>query len=559
MDPIGESYGASPRSAYHTRAVSGPERDQSLQHALDEELISMERAVAGAGMILGGGGCFLTLYTALAISRHLGLLLTVYALFIFGWFALSRFLLGRSVGRRAYPWLNPLVEGSAPLGVVVIDVYTQGALYGATSGVPLLLCGIFSAATVLRLRPIMPVLVSGLAALEYVLISFLLIVPRLPPEAAGLRTVQVDMMLMRSVTMFLGGLMGALVCAVFRNALSKASSGWKSRQLFGKYRVEGELAAGGMGTVHRAVYCPEGGFQRPVALKRIHPHLSTHESFVTAFRNEAEICSRLTHPNIVQVLDFGRIDDTYFLTMEFVDGITLRQAYKACVAAARLPPGRLVALLGREICQGLWFAHHVARDATGARMRVVHRDLNPPNVLISRTGQVKITDFGIARAMGEVRQNLTGKLEGKLGYMAPEQAREQPIDERCDLFAVGIMLWELICGERLFQGENEIDTLLALVNREVPSVGDVRSDVQVALWDRFFTSALARDREGRFATAQAMMEELTALLQAEGLPGPGELESFLAGLPFDGHEDADERRARSTVREKRQGAIPTAG
>ncbi len=157
--------------------------------------------------------------------------------------------------------------------------------------------------------------------------------------------------------------------------------------------------------------------------------------------------------------------------MEFVEGINLRQAFNACVASRRLPPARLVALLGREICQGLWFAHHVARDAGGARMRVVHRDLNPPNVLLSRTGQVKITDFGIARAMGEVRQDLTGKLEGKLGYMAPEQAREQPTDERCDLFAAGIILWELLCGERLFQGENEIETLLALVNREVPSVG----------------------------------------------------------------------------------------
>lgn len=512
----------------------------------------MERAVAGAGMILGAGGCLLTVYTALAISRPLGVMLTVYAVFILSWFALSRFLLGRGVGRRVYPWLNPLVEGSAPMGVVVIDVYTQGGLFAATSGVPLLLCGILSAATVLRLRPIMPVLVSGLAALEYALIYFLLISPRIPAEATSLRTVQMDMMLMRSVTMFLGGLMGALVCSVFRASLSKASSGWKSRQLFGKYRVEEPLASGGMGTVHRAVYCPDGGFQRPVALKRIHPHLATHERFVTAFRNEAEICSRLTHPNIVQVLDFGRAEDTYFLTMEFVDGITLRQAFKACVAARRLPPARLVALLGREICEGLWFAHHVARDAGGARMRVVHRDLNPPNVLLSRTGQVKITDFGIARAMGEVRQDLTGKLEGKLAYMAPEQAREEPTDERCDLFATGIILWELLCGERLFQGENEIATLLSLVNREVPSVGAYRSDAEVALWDRFFARAICRDREGRFPTAHAMLDELTSILRAEGLPGPGELSEFLAGLPFDGEGSKPSTRAthdRSTVRE----------
>ncbi len=145
----------------------------------------MERAIAGAGMILAAGGCVLTLYTALGISRRLGVFLTVYTAILFGWFSLSRFLLGRGVGRRVYPWLNPLVEGTAAMGVVLIDVLTQGAFYASTSGVPLLICGIICSATVLRLRPLIPVLVSGLAALEYTLIYFFLIRPGLPPKRPG--------------------------------------------------------------------------------------------------------------------------------------------------------------------------------------------------------------------------------------------------------------------------------------------------------------------------------------------------------------------------------------
>jgi serine/threonine-protein kinase len=351
-------------------------------------------------------------------------------------------------------------------------------------------------------------------------------------DAANNPALRLDMMLMRSVAMVIGGGMATLVCTVLWRTLGKASRGWRSRQLFGKYRLGEMLASGGMGAVYHATYCPEGGFQRPVALKRIHPHLVQHERFVSAFRNEAEIGSRLTHPNIVQVLDFGRIDDTYFLAMEFIDGITLRQAFNACVASKVKPPARLVALLGREICRGLWFAHNGARDAAGARMRVVHRDLNPPNVLLSRTGQVKITDFGIARAMGEVREYLTGRLEGKIGYMAPEQAREEPTDERCDLFATGVILWETLCCERLFGAESEIATLLALVDKKVPSTGDYRQDLRVELWDRFFERAICRDLGGRFRSADEMSDALTNILEIEGLPGPDELSDFLATLPF---------------------------
>lgn len=507
------------------------DNELSLQRAFDDEIVRMERGVTLAAMVMAAVGVCLACYVAIFVARGLGVMLMTYSVVMLVWFIVAYTCLARGIGTRVFPKINPFIEISVPTGVVVIDIFTQGAHYAATSGLPLQLYGMMTASVVLRVRPFLPLVVSTVGALEYALVYLVLMVPRLPPESTQNPALRPDMMLMRSVGILLGGLMGALVTAVLRRALAKASRGWRSNQLFGKYRLEKELASGGMGTVHRAVYCPEGGFQRPVALKRIHSHLARQESFVSRFRNEAELSSRLTHQNIVQVLDFGRIEDTYFLAMEFVEGRTLRDVFKVCVATGVRFPPRLVALVGREICEGLHFAHHEARDASGARMRIVHCDLNPPNVLISRTGQVKICDFGIARAIGELRQSMTGRLEGKLGYLAPEQAREAPTDERCDLFATGIILWELVTSERLFAAENEVLTLLALIDKEVPSVGLTCPEIDVAVWDAFFARALARDVEGRFQTAREMSDALGKLMALEGVSTPEDLRHFLELLP----------------------------
>src|SRR5262249_12894814 len=156
--------------------------------------------------------------------------------------------------------VNPFVEISIPTGVIMIDVLTQGGLYAASSAVPLQLYCMLIASVVLRLRPLLPLLVSALAAVEYAVVYLLLIHPRMPLGAGENAALRMDMMLMRSVAMVLGGGMAALVCAVLRRALGKASRGWRSRQLFGKYRIEREIATGGMGAVYHATYCPEGGF-----------------------------------------------------------------------------------------------------------------------------------------------------------------------------------------------------------------------------------------------------------------------------------------------------------
>ncbi len=507
------------------------QNELSLQRAFDDEIVRMERGVTAAAMVMSAVGLLLSAYVGLVVAPRLGVLLVGYSAMMLSWFTFVYVCLGRGVGTRIFPYVNPFVEISVPTGVIIIDIFNQGAYYAATSGFPLQLYGMMTASVVLRVRPLLPLVVAAVGAAEYALVYLFLLAPRLDAAAEENPALRSDMMLMRSVGILIGGLMGALVTAVLRRALGKASRGWRSQQLFGKYRIEEQLASGGMGTVHRAIYCPEGGFQRPVALKRIHPHLARHESFVSRFRNEAELSSRLTHQNIVQVLDFGRVEDTYFLAMEFVEGATLRHVWKVCQASRIAFPPRLCALLGREICEGLHFAHHEARDAAGARMRIVHCDLNPPNVLISRTGQVKILDFGIARAMGELRDSMTGKLEGKLGYMAPEQAREAPIDERCDLFAAAIILWELVAGERLFAAESEALTLLALIDKEVPSVGARRPDAKVLAWDAFFQRALCRDPAGRFQTAGEMGDALSELMRLEGAPAADELRRFLESLP----------------------------
>ena len=282
-----------------------------------------------------------------------------------------------------------------------------------------------------------------------------------------------------------------------------------------------------MGEVFRATYSPEGGFSRPVALKRITPQLAADEQVVQGFRAEAELCSRLLHPNIVQVLDFGRVEDTYFLSMELVDGGTLLDLAERARALGIPVPERVVVQLGRDILAGLSFAHDVARGEDGALLRVLHRDLNPPNVLLTRTGEAKVSDFGIARAVGAMTDLRTGTVIGKSAYMSPEQACAEPQDGRSDLFAVGIILWELLAGRRLYARGTDAQNMLAIVNEDAPPPSRFRR--VDARWDAFFARALARSLSERFPDAGEMAEALSRCVEGERT-GTGEVVAFNARL-----------------------------
>lgn len=229
---------------------------------------------------------------------------------------------------------------------------------------------------------------------------------------------------------------------------------------FGSYRIVARLKAGGMAQLYLARREGAAGFTRPVALKVIHTHLARQEEFVRMFVDEATLSSKIHDPNVVHVEDLGNVGGMLFLAMEYVHGAALANVLKAARSAnRRLVPG-LVAHIGAQIASGLHAAHETT-DETGSPLGIVHRDVSPQNVLIAFKGHIKLIDFGVAKAYGKRHETNVGSIQGKLGYMPPEQARSEPIDRRADIYALGIVLWEMLAAKRLFDAEHE----LALVER----------------------------------------------------------------------------------------------
>ena len=346
--------------------------------------------------------------------------------------------------------------------------------------------------------------------------------------------------------------MGMAVSATLRRTVGQAASQTRARDLFGKYRIGAKIASGGMGTVYEALYCPEGGFQRRVAIKRVHAHLAQEGTFVDSFRAEAELGARLAHPNIVAVFDFGLVEDTYFFAMEHIEGMDLLRLRKRCKAAGLIIPAPLVAFIGREIAAGLAFAHQTALGADGKPLRVVHRDLNPANILVSRTGQVKISDFGVAKALGDERKYATRHFVGKMSYVAPEQAKGEEFDARADLFSLGLVIWELLCLRRVFERETDAETLLAVMGTVAPPPSTLRTELAGGPWDAFLARALQPNPAMRFQTATEMLSGLNGLLDHEGVPRPDDLSNFLREVellsPIAGGSSASDRSSEGSSR-----------
>jgi hypothetical protein len=276
-------------------------------------------------------------------------------------------------------------------------------------------------------------------------------------------------------------------------------------QPFGKFVLTSLLARGGMSQVLLAKSEGVYGFRRLVVIKRMLPLLAEDPNFVQMFHREAQLGGRLQHPNIVQVFEWGQVDGQLFLAMEFVDGLDLR------VAGARLRhddlrwPLPLSLHIACEVLRGLDYAHR-AKDEDGVSLDIVHRDVSPSNVLLSRDGAVKVCDFGIATGLHDAA-SLPHTVRGKYAYMSPEQASGEKADLRSDLFSVGILLWEMITGARLYRTESEIGTLELAQKGRVPSLADTslpgRGGLQ-AILDR----ALARDPAARYPTAMELRRAL---------------------------------------------------
>jgi eukaryotic-like serine/threonine-protein kinase len=308
--------------------------------------------------------------------------------------------------------------------------------------------------------------------------------------------------------------------------------------MLGPYELLQRIATGGMAEVYLARRAGPHGFQKHVAVKRILPQLAQDSDFVAMFIDEARVCARLAHPNIVQVFDFGEHDGELYMAMEYVDGTTAARLVRAAAAKGEDVPLEAALYIALSILRGLDYAHS-ARDDDGRPLDLVHRDVSPGNVLIDRSGAVKLTDFGIARAAEIERRTDAGQLKGKLGYMSPEQVVGKELDPRSDLFTAAIVLAELVMLRPLFSGPSEIDVLMRIRDADVGVLDRVGSrvpdDIRAVL-----IRALARDRALRYPSASAFAEALEEVLRRRRLHvGPGKLAAWIEKLGLVANEAAE--------------------
>lgn len=312
---------------------------------------------------------------------------------------------------------------------------------------------------------------------------------------------------------------------------------------FGAYELVKRLALGGMAEIFLAMQSGAEGFRRRVVLKRILPQFGADADFVSMFIDEARLMARLVHPNIVTVHDFGSVDGTYFLAMEYVDGVDLRRLLKNATERGRVLSPAEVAAMGERLAAALAHAH-AATDDQGRALGVVHRDVSPHNVMLSRTGEPKLMDFGIAKASARSTQTATGNIKGKLAYMAPEQAAGGEVDHRADQYALGLVLWEALAGRRCLEGDSEPELLAKAMSGRVRPLGDVRSDVPATL-AAIVDQMLAREPDKRFADCRAVAQALARFRFALGAEGVVHLEELVRELAPD--EPATPTPARRTM------------
>jgi eukaryotic-like serine/threonine-protein kinase len=299
--------------------------------------------------------------------------------------------------------------------------------------------------------------------------------------------------------------------------------------MLGPYELIQRIATGGMAEVYLARRAGPHGFQKVVAVKRILPQLAQDSDFVAMFIDEARVCARLAHPNIVQVFDFGEHDGELYMAMEYVDGTTAARLVRAAAARGEEVPLEAALYIALSVLRGLDYAHN-ARDDDGRSLDLVHRDVSPGNVLIDRSGAVKLTDFGIARAAEIERRTDAGQLKGKLGYMSPEQVVGKELDARSDLFTAAIVLAELVMLRPLFSGPSEIDVLMRIRDADLQVIdragSRVPDDVKTIL-----LRAMARDRALRYPNAAAFAEALEEVLRRRRLQvGPAKLANWIERL-----------------------------
>ncbi len=315
-------------------------------------------------------------------------------------------------------------------------------------------------------------------------------------------------------------------------------------QRFGKYALIDRIAVGGMAEIFLARQAGLEGFEKTIVIKRIRPHLSSLKSFVQMFLNEAKLAAQLNHPNIVQIYDLGKINDTYFIAMEYIFGRDMRRIIPKAESLGIPFPMVYALKIASSVCEGLYFAHQKT-DIYGTPLNIVHRDVTPENIFVSFDGTVKVLDFGIAKAANQIEQTRAGEIKGKLSYMSPEQATGMPLDGRSDIFSLGVVLYEWITGFKLFTGESEIAILKSITDGKIYAPSYFKADIPEAV-EQILMRALDKDREQRYQTAWDMQYDLDQFLsQYEFTPSNIHLSNFLKQLFSD---ELDEERKRLAQR-----------
>jgi len=285
----------------------------------------------------------------------------------------------------------------------------------------------------------------------------------------------------------------------------KISQDIESMQKIGPYLLKQKVARGGMAELFLADYVRRDGFRRKVAIKRILPHLAGNKDFIKMFTREARLAALLQHPNIVQIFDYGKIENAYFIAMEYIDGKNLGEILSAMNQGLSVEQTVFIIL---QICKGLDYSH-AKRDEKGTALNIVHRDISPQNMLISYQGEVKISDFGISKARSEPSLTQAGVVKGKLAYLSPEQALGETIDQQVDIYALGLVFHETLTGKRVYNFSNDVEAIRTIPKKDIDPLTKSMPDLPEEI-NRIVMKCLEKDKDKRYQNASALYNDLLA-------------------------------------------------
>ncbi len=336
---------------------------------------------------------------------------------------------------------------------------------------------------------------------------------------------------------------------------SSALDGMEATRTLGKYTLVRHLATGGMAEIWLAEQAGPGGFNKELVIKQILPHLARDESFTKMFLDEARLAAQLSHPKIAQIYELGQAGEEYFIAMEFIDGMDLSDLVETTASRGEVMPLGIASKVIIDVLEALDYAHDYT-DRDGTPYNLVHRDVTPHNVIVSNDGIVKLVDFGVAKAKANQSKTQTGAVKGKYAYMAPEQIQSQEIDRRVDIFAAGVLFYELLAGQKPF-GE-DLAAVTNILTQPTPSVCAVRTDLPEAV-NAVIQKATAKNADDRYIDAHDMLRDVESLLREHaGYVGDREVAAYIRqvqGLPTTRHTAA-QSKARSQPQPQQDDSSP---